>query len=72
MVTLEIEDVADVGPPPAVDGLVLVAHHRDAACAAREEPHQAVLHTVGVLELVDQNVIEAFGQRRSRRAIGAA
>ena len=72
MVPLEVEDVADIGPPPAVDGLILVAHHRDAAGAAREETHQAVLHAVGVLELVDQNVIEPLGQRGSHRAVGAA
>ena len=72
MVALEVEDVADIGPPPAVDGLILVAHHRDAACAAREETHQAVLHAVGVLEFVDQNVIEPLGQRGRHRAVGAA
>ena len=33
MVTFKVEDVADVGPPPAVDGLILVTHHRDAACS---------------------------------------
>ena len=28
----------------------------------RQEAHQPVLHAVGVLELVDQHVVEALGQ----------
>ena len=60
VVGLEVEDVADVGAAPAVDRLVLVADDGDAVRAPRQQAHQPVLHAVGVLELVDQHVIEAL------------
>ncbi len=69
VVPLEVEDVADVGAPPLVDRLVLVAHHGDAAPLVREELHQPVLHAVGVLELVDQHVQEPVGQLGRLRAL---
>jgi hypothetical protein len=62
MIVFEIQDVADVGPAPAVDRLILVAHHGDAAGAVGQEAHEAVLHVVGVLELVHEHVIEKLGQ----------
>jgi hypothetical protein len=61
VVALEVEDVADVGPAPAVDRLVLVADDGDAVLAPRQQADQPVLHAVGVLELVDEHVIEAIG-----------
>ena len=60
VVGLEVEDVADVGAAPAVDRLVLVADDGDAVRAPRQQAHQPVLHAVGVLEFVDQHVIEAL------------
>jgi hypothetical protein len=72
VVALEVEDVADVGAAPLVDRLILVADHGDAVRALGEEAHQAVLHAVGVLELVDQHVVEAPRQLGRRRALAGA
>mgnify|MGYP001628042608 CR=1 FL=1 len=55
----EVEDVAPVGASPAVDALVVVADHGHLAVLRGDGPHQPVLHVVGVLELVDEQVPEA-------------
>ena len=55
---LELQDVADVGAPPAVDRLVRVADHADVAVLAPEQHDELVLGPVGVLVLVDQDVAE--------------
>ncbi len=57
---LELQDVAHLGPTPAVDALVGVTHHAHVAMGAPEEPHELVLGPVGVLKLVDQDVREAL------------
>ncbi len=56
---LERRHVADVGAAKRIDALVVVAdgEHRGAAARQRLEP--AVLQAVGVLELVDQDVLES-------------
>ncbi len=55
---LEAEDVPHLGPAPAVDALVVVAHRADVATLGCELAHELELRTVGVLELVDQEVPE--------------
>jgi len=72
VVALEVEDVADVGAAPLVDRLVLVADHGDAAGAPRQAAHQTILHAVGVLELVDQHVVEALGDLVRGRRVAQA
>ena len=54
----EVEDVGDVRTPEPVDRLVAVPHHHDVAVSAGELHSQRVLHGVGVLILVDQDVGE--------------
>ena len=57
-----LEESAHVGdgrPAPAVDGLVVVGHHRDVVVPGGQELHHLELGVVGVLELVDQDVAEA-------------
>ncbi len=56
VVALEVEDVAQVGGAPGVDGLVGVADDADVAVPAGELADEHVLDDVGVLELVDQDV----------------
>ena len=56
---LELEDVADVGAAPTVDGLVFVADDADVARGAGKQLHQLVLRAVGVLVLVDEQVLVA-------------
>ena len=61
-IALEIEDVADVGAAPAVDRLILVAHHADVVALLGEQAHQIVLAAVGVLILVDHHEFVALVQ----------
>ena len=58
-VALEVEDVADVGAAPSVDRLVLVADYAEIRAARRKRAHQQVLHAVGVLVFVDQQMLRA-------------
>ena len=53
-------DVLDLRPAPAVNRLVVVADHHQAVAALAEQAQPGVLHGVGVLELVDQNMPEAL------------
>ena len=60
-VLLESQDVRDLGPAPAVDRLVVVAHDAQVAMAAGERFDDLVLAVVGVLVFVDEHVIEPLG-----------
>jgi nitrogen regulatory protein PII len=71
MVALEVEDVAHVGAAPAVDRLVVVADDAQVRRAPRQVVDQIVLDAVGVLELVDEHVIELVGQLRPDDGIAA-
>ncbi len=67
VVALEVEDVADVGAPPAVDRLVVVADDGQVAVLRGERPDPEVLRPVRVLVLVDVEVAPAIlvaGERR--------
>ncbi len=57
-VALELQDVADVGPAPSVDRLILVADHADVVLAGGQRAQQQVLHPVGVLIFVHQQVVK--------------
>ena len=59
VVLLELQDVADVGATPAVNGLVVVAHHHDVAVLRGKQARDFVLRMVGVLILVHHDVAEA-------------
>ena len=59
IIAFEIENIADIGAAPTVDGLVLVAYHADIAVLFGEQAHQFVLAAVGVLILVDHDVAQA-------------
>ena len=66
----EGEKVGGRGPAPAVDGLVVVAHHREVGGVSGHEPQQLELGLVGVLELVDEHVTVARAEPGQHR--GAA
>ena len=55
----KVEDIAEIGAAPTVDRLILVAHHADVAVLLGKQAHQLVLAAVGVLILVDHDVVEA-------------
>ena len=52
VVLLEIQDVADIGTAPAVNGLVVVAYHHDVAILSRQQIGDGVLRAIGVLVFV--------------------
>ena len=60
VVLQEALHVLHLGAAPAVDGLVVVAHHEHFAGVAGQHAHEGVLDGVGVLELVHQQVPEAL------------
>ena len=53
---LEAEDPADVGQPPAVDRLVVVADEEDAVGRRGEQQGEPELRSVDVLDLVDEQM----------------
>ena len=55
-VFFELENVFDVGAAPGVDGLIFVADDTDVSMGT-EELHELVLGAVGVLVLVDEEVL---------------
>ena len=59
-VGLEAEDVVDLGPPPAIDRLIVVADTADVAVALGEQPQPQILGDVGILVFVHQHEKEAL------------
>ena len=57
-VALELEDVADVGMPEAIDGLEIVADDEQVAVLLAEKLEEPVLDPVRVLVLVDEHPAE--------------
>ena len=55
----EFKNVADIRPAPAVDRLVGIAGDRQVGKVARKSADDRVLHQVGVLVFVDENVPES-------------
>ncbi len=58
-ILLEAQDVADLGPAPRIDRLVVIADAGDVAVALGQEAQPKILGDVGVLILVHQEVPEA-------------
>ena len=54
------EHAPDIGEPPAVDRLVVVADAADVAARLGEQGQPVVLRGVGVLIFVDEDVLEAL------------
>ena len=52
------QDIAHLGPAPAVDRLVIIAHAADIPVPLRQQPQPQVLGDVGILILVHQNISE--------------
>ena len=58
IILLEREDVLDLGPAERIDRLRVVAHDADLRMGLRQPADDRILRIVGVLILVDQNVLE--------------
>ena len=61
-VAFEVEDVADVGAAPAVDGLVGVACGADIVVGGGEGLCDSILGVVGVLIFVDEQEFETIAE----------
>src|SRR3989304_8347251 len=53
--------IAIVGSPPAIDGLIGITHYVEVVVKRSQMLQQRVLRLVGILELIDQHVLEALG-----------
>ena len=60
----EVEDVAHVGGPEPVDGLGVVAHGGERGAEAGQLGEQVALQRVGVLDLVDEDVVDLLADER--------
>ncbi|EMR02736.1 hypothetical protein ADICEAN_02153 [Cesiribacter andamanensis AMV16] len=58
-VLLKVEDVLDIGAPEGVNALGIIAHYADVAVYRGQFFGNEVLHHVGILKLIHQNVAEA-------------
>ena len=55
---VKTQDIFDVRPPEAVNGLVVVAHHAEIPPPARQQGDQQVLQVACVLILVHQHIVK--------------
>ncbi len=58
VLVLKGEDILDGGPPEAVDGLVVVAHHADILPPPGQGGGQEILEMVGILVLINEYIAE--------------
>ena len=58
-ILLEAQDIADLGPAPAIDRLVVIADAADIAMGLRQQPQPQILGDVGILIFVDEDIAEA-------------
>ena len=58
VVVAEGEDILDLGAAERIDALGVVAHDADARVAQRQTPYDHILRIVGILILVNQNILE--------------
>ena len=60
IILLELENVADVGAAPRVNGLVVIAHDHDVFVLLRQKPGDRVLSMVRILIFVHHDVAKAL------------
>ncbi len=58
-VLVEFQNDAGIGAPPAIDGLVIIAHDTEVAVFLREQRDEPVLSEVDVLVFIHQEVAES-------------
>ena len=59
IVFLEIQNVANIGAAPSIDGLVFITHDTDIVVVADDVPEHQILHVIGVLIFIDHDIPEA-------------
>ena len=60
IILLQIENIGNLRPAPAVDALVVIAHHAHIPVFLGEQMHQLVLGGVGVLILIHRHILIAL------------
>ena len=63
----EAENVLHGGRTERVDGLRIIAHHRDAFAVGLERVNDVALQAAGVLVFIDQHMVEILGQALRQR-----
>ena len=58
----EAENVLHGSSAKRINGLSIIAHHRDAFAIGLERVNDVALQAAGVLVFIDQNMVEIFGQ----------
>ena len=53
------QDIADLGPAPAIDRLIIIPHTADILVPPRQQAQPEILCHVGILIFVDKDVAEA-------------
>ena len=61
IVLLEIEDILDLGTAEGIYGLRVIAHHTKVLMGLAELFQYEILGEVGVLVLIDHDVLESAG-----------
>ena len=56
IILFKFQDIADIGPAPAINGLIVVADHAQIMGFSRQQPYKLILRQVGVLVLVHMDV----------------
>ena len=70
-IALEFQNVAQIRAAPAVNGLVVVAHHAQIARFPGDQPHEHILRHVRILVFVHQDVRKlVLVGRQHRRMLG--
>ena len=60
IVTLKVAHVAYFGAAEFVDTLVVITHRKHGRATTAQQPNPLVLKAIGILELIDQNELEAL------------
>ena len=58
-IALEAQNIIDLGAPPAIDRLIVVADAADIVAPLGEQPQPQILGGVGVLIFIDEHIAEA-------------
>ena len=58
-VLFKIQNVADIRAAPAIDGLVVIAHHAQVAAFAGNQAYQLILGVVGILIFIHMHILKA-------------
>ena len=58
-ILFKIQNIADIRAAPAIDGLVVVAHHAQVAAFTGNQAHQLILGVVGILIFIHMHILKA-------------